>query len=64
MQLWSEYITTSAHLDYMAYPRTAVFSEVVWGTAESVADFRPRLERHVHRLSAMGISYRPLDHEQ
>ncbi len=60
-QLWSEYITTRDHLDYMAFPRLAAFSEVVWGTASTETDFRPRLEEHVERLAAMGVHYRPLD---
>jgi hexosaminidase len=60
-QLWSEYITTRDRLDYMAFPRLAAFSEVVWGTASTVSDFRPRLEEHVQRLGAMGVRYRPLD---
>ena len=60
-QLWSEYIATAEHLEYMAFPRTAVFAEVLWGTTESLEVFRPRLERHVERLSAMGVHYRALD---
>jgi len=60
-QLWTEYIATRDHLDYMAFPRLAAFSEVVWGTATTVSDFRSRLEEHVQRLGAMGVHYRPLD---
>jgi hexosaminidase len=60
VQLWSEYIATQEHLDYMAFPRTAVFSEVVWGTRESLDAFRVRLDRHVERLSAMGVHFHPL----
>jgi len=61
VQLWSEYIDSREHLDYMAFPRTAVFSEVVWGTREPLDEFRPRLERHMGRLSAMDVHFRPLD---
>jgi len=60
-QLWSEYISTRDRLDYMAFPRLVAFSEVVWGTASTVSDFRPRLEHHVERLAAMGVRHRPLD---
>jgi hexosaminidase len=60
-QLWSEYIATPEHLDYMAFPRTAVFSEVVWGTQDSLDALRPRLERHLERLSSLGVHFRPLD---
>lgn len=60
-QLWTEYIATRDHLDYMAFPRLAAFAEVVWGTATTAADFRVRLEEHLERLTAMGVRYRPLD---
>jgi len=56
VQLWSEYIATREHLDYMA-----AFAEVVWGNPESLDSFRPRLARHAQRLAAMGVHFRPLD---
>ncbi len=62
-QLWTEYIATRDHLDYMAFPRLCAFAEVVWGTAGSFEDFRRRLEIHVERLRALGVSFRPLDQE-
>ncbi|MFZ0769523.1 MAG: beta-N-acetylhexosaminidase [Acidimicrobiales bacterium] len=62
-QLWTEYIATEEHLDYMAFPRLAAFSEVVWGTATNVDEFRPRLRAHLGRLDAMGVEYRTLDGE-
>lgn len=61
VQLWSEYIATRVHLDYMAFPRIAAFSEVVWGTSTTEELFRPRLTSHLHRLDVMGVRYRPLD---
>jgi hexosaminidase len=61
VQLWSEYIATPEHLEYMAFPRTAVFAEVVWGTTESIDSFRPRLQAHLQRLSSMGVHFRALD---
>ena len=60
-QLWTEYIATRDHLDYMAFPRTAAFAEVAWGTTTDVDEFRHRLEGHRDRLAAMGVRYRPLD---
>ncbi len=60
-QLWTEYIATRDHLDYMAFPRLAAFSEVVWGTKTSEAEFRPRLTAHLSRLEAMGVRYRAVD---
>ncbi len=60
-QLWTEYIASRDHLDYMAFPRLCAFSEVAWGTATTVEEFRPRLAHHLERLAAMGVRYRPLD---
>jgi hexosaminidase len=60
IQLWTEYIGTVEHLDYMAFPRIAAFSEVAWGTCGDLEDFRSRLQYHVRRLGAMGINFRPL----
>jgi hexosaminidase len=60
-QLWTEYIATPDHLDYMAFPRLCAFSEVVWGTATSLEEFRPRLREHLRRLDAMNVRYRTLD---
>jgi hexosaminidase len=61
VQLWSEYIATRDHLDYMAFPRIAAFAEVVWGTSETLDAFGPRLARHVERLCAMDVRLHPLD---
>lgn len=60
-QLWTEYIDSVARLDYMAFPRLCAFSEVVWGTAGDLPEFRARLEHHLRRLDAMGVAYRALD---
>ncbi len=61
VQLWSEYIATRERLDYMTFPRLCAFSEVVWGSAGDVTEFRRRLEEHLGRLDAFGVSYRHLD---
>jgi len=60
-QLWTEYIATREHLDYMTFPRLCALSEVLWGTATTPKDFRPRLERHLERLGERGVHFRPLD---
>jgi hexosaminidase len=61
VQLWTEYISSVDHLDYMTFPRTCAFSEVIWGTGTTTEAFRPRLVEHLERLGAMGVAYRPLD---
>ncbi len=60
-QLWTEYIASRDHLDYMAFPRIAAFAEVAWGTQTDIEEFRVRLEGHLSRLAAMGVRFRPLD---
>jgi hexosaminidase len=59
-QLWTEYIPTPKHLEYMAYPRLVALSEVVWSPAarRSWPDFQQRLPRHLARLDALDVNYR------
>lgn len=63
VQLWTEYVPTPHHAEYMAYPRTSALSEVVWTplARKDIQDFRRRLAVHVQRLDALGVHYRPLD---
>jgi hexosaminidase len=60
VQLWTEYIPTSRQAEYMAYPRTSAFSEVVWTPADErdYADFLRRLSVHEKRLDALDVNYR------
>ena len=62
-QLWGEYIPNPQHLEYMAYPRAAALAEVGWSpkSSKDYSHFLARLRRHVQRLRAMQINYRPLD---
>lgn len=61
-QLWTEYIATPEHLQYMAFPRLCALAERAWGSPEQpYAQFEERLRGHLHRLEALGIAYRPLD---
>lgn len=62
-QLWTEYIPTPRQLEYMAFPRLAALAEVVW-TPQAQRDwsgFLARLRRHVERLEALEVNFRPLD---
>ncbi|MEI7466751.1 MAG: family 20 glycosylhydrolase, partial [Chloroflexota bacterium] len=56
-QLWTEYIKTPAHLEYMAFPRLCALAEVLWSHAASknYADFLTRLPTQLARLAAMGV---------
>ena len=67
-QVWSEHLDSARRVDYATYPRLAAFAEVVWspradrepGSATS-KEFLERLERrHLPRLDAYGVEYRPL----
>ncbi|MCW1967923.1 MAG: beta-N-acetylhexosaminidase [Anaerolineae bacterium] len=59
-QLWTEYIKTPAHLEYMAFPRLCALAEVLWSPAASknYADFLTRLPAQRQRLAALGVNYR------
>jgi hexosaminidase len=61
--IWTEYITTPEHLEYMALPRLCALSEVVWSVKEQkdVEEFKTRLKIHVLRLKAKNYNYRELD---
>jgi hexosaminidase len=58
--VWTEYIPTEDHVEYMVFPRMFALSEVVWSPAEdrSFTDFATRLPWHLDRLEAEGIRYR------
>lgn len=62
-QLWSEYIASPEHLQYMAYPRATALAEVAWSpkAEKDYGRFLDRLRTHLERLKAMGVNYRPLD---
>jgi hexosaminidase len=57
--VWTEYITTPEHVEYMILPRMAALSEVVWGTSgvSEYADFKKRLLAHFALLDKLGIHY-------
>ena len=62
-QLWGEFISTTRHLEYMAYPRAAALAEIGWSpkTARNYENFLARLQRHLRRFDVAGVNYRKLD---
>jgi hexosaminidase len=60
--LWTEYIATPEHVEYMTFPRLAALAEVLWSPAESLDwdDFYARLKVHLERLDALHVNFRPL----
>ena len=62
--LWTEYISTEEHLQYMLLPRLMALSEVQWCKPENkdFEGFKTRLSEHELKiLDAMGYNYRRLD---
>lgn len=57
--LWTEFIPTSSHAEYMAVPRMIALAETDWTPKDlkDWADFRNRLESHFPRLEKRGINY-------
>jgi hexosaminidase len=65
-ELWTEFVATPDHAEYMYLPRLSAFAEVAWATEtasqpRSFVEFEPRLRRHLKRLAALGANYRPLE---
>jgi len=58
--VWTEYIETPEHVEYMSVPRMCALAEVVWSSREvrNWKDFKARLNAHVHRLDKLGVNYR------
>ncbi len=58
VQLWSEYLKTPSHVEYMAFPRLSAFSEVVWSPAKDWPAFQSRLAGHLIRLRRQSVRFR------
>lgn len=58
-QLWSEYIASRPHHDFMAFPRLCALAEVLWTDRplRSWEGFQRRLPAHLARLDALGVAY-------
>ena len=57
--VWTEYIPTPAHAEYMSTPRMTALAEVLWSPKEKInwADFKTRLESQFARFNQMGVNY-------
>ncbi|WP_028297745.1 beta-N-acetylhexosaminidase [Olivibacter sitiensis] len=59
--LWTEYITTANHLEYMLFPRALALAEVAWtsNSAKDYTDFsQKRLPKRLQELETLGYLYR------
>ena len=59
-QLWTEYVATPEHAEYMMFPRLLAFAEAVWSppAVRSYDDFRRRLPYQLGRLDKQDVRYR------
>lgn len=57
--IWTEFIPTPEHAEYMAVPRMTALAEVLWSPAEKKdwKSFRGRLEDQEKRLYLMGVNF-------
>ena len=58
--VWTEYISTTEKVEYMALPRMSALAEVVWSPKElrDYEKFIYRMGAHYARLDAMEVNYR------
>lgn len=61
-QMWTDNHPSETRIDELVYPRAAALSEVVWSPAASrdYPAFESRLRKHLPRLAALGVHYKPL----
>ncbi|APE25944.1 MULTISPECIES: beta-N-acetylhexosaminidase [Streptomyces] len=59
VQLWTEYVPTPAHAEYLTFPRLCALAEVVWTGRHDWPGFQERLRHHRTRLDALGVPRRP-----
>jgi hexosaminidase len=57
--LWTEYVPTFKHAEYMTFPRIAALAEVLWSPKEvrSWEGFSRRIQYLMKRYDQMGINY-------
>ncbi|MFJ3667017.1 beta-N-acetylhexosaminidase [Streptomyces sp. NPDC090106] len=57
-QLWTEFVTTPEHIEYLTYPRLCALADRSWSAATDWAEFRSRLDEHTARLDTLGVPRR------
>ncbi|MFD1769744.1 glycoside hydrolase family 20 protein [Sphingobacterium suaedae] len=57
--LWTEYMPTHQHVEYMAFPRALALAEINWTNQEnrSWLDFKKRLQSHYKLLQQLDVNY-------
>ena len=59
-KLWTEYIRTPEHAEYMLFPRLCALAEVAWSGRDQrdYQDFLRRLDGHRRHFAALDVNYR------
>lgn len=57
--VWTEYMNTSEHVEYMIFPRITAMSEVLWGTSkpENYKAFEDRVVHHMNTWNKKNINF-------
>jgi hexosaminidase len=57
--LWTEYVPTASHAEYMALPRMTALAEVLWSPENKLdwEDFRSRLQTQFSRFELFNVNY-------
>ncbi|MCU7552576.1 glycoside hydrolase family 20 protein [Chitinophagaceae bacterium LB-8] len=63
--LWTEYVTTAEHVEYMILPRMLALAEVVWSpkSAKDWMGFNERLQSHFRAFDQKGLHYSKGDYK-
>ncbi|MEU5754337.1 beta-N-acetylhexosaminidase [Streptomyces sp. NPDC047829] len=56
-QLWTEFVRTPEHIEYLTYPRLCALAEQVWDGTSGWLDFTARLAGHRARLDALDVPH-------
>ncbi|WP_435352637.1 beta-N-acetylhexosaminidase [Emticicia sp. SJ17W-69] len=59
VNLWTEYVSTPEHAEYMTFPRACALAEITWTPSanKNFADFSRRIEAHFKRLDVLKVNY-------
>ncbi|PTX18075.1 hexosaminidase [Pontibacter mucosus] len=57
--IWTEYIPSTDHVEYMVFPRISALSEVLWTPAakKDWNDFQTRMQQQYKRYDHLGVNY-------
>jgi hexosaminidase len=57
--LWTEYIASMRHAEYMVFPRLCALAEVTWSphATRNFDDFKRRLQPQLERFDSLGVNY-------